>query len=309
MAAVTKKKVFETLKSYAVLTLGVFVFCAAWGCFMIPNGMSSGGLTGLCTVLQYATGGRLQVAWSYGFFNVILLLLAFLVMGSRFGVKTIYCIVLSTVALDIFPLLPMLHCQSGNFISVPEPFFIPLIAGALEGIGLGLLFRQGGSSGGSDILALIVNKYWPISPGRFFLVTDLFIVLSLLLLPDRTFTDLLYGILMIIVSAIMVDRVMMGGKNTVQLMVFSEKYEQIADYIIREQDRGVTALEAVGWYTKKEKKVLLIIMQQKQLFEVTSVIKSMDPAAFVSVSPASSVYGEGFQEIKSGIKKKKRKHK
>jgi len=307
MSGITKKQVLETVKSYVILTCGVLVFCSAWGCFMIPNGMSSGGLTGLCTVIQYATAGKIPVAWSYGFFNVILLLMAFAIMGSRFGIKTIYCIILSTVALDIFPMLPQLHCLPDHFISVPAPFFIPLIAGALEGIGLGLLFRQGGSSGGSDILALIVNKYWPISPGRFFLVTDFVIVLSLLLLPDRTFTDLLYGILMIIVSAIMVDRVMMGGKSTVQLMVFSDRYEQIADYIIKEQDRGVTALEAMGWFTKKEKKVLLIIMQQKQLFEVTSVIKSIDSNAFVSVSPASSVYGEGFQEIKSGIRKKKKK--
>ena len=296
----------KILKEYLVMTLGVLIFSAAWGCFMIPNGMSSGGLTGLCTVLQYATGGLVKVGVSYGVINVILLAIAFLVMGARFGIKTIYCIALSSVALGAFPYFEALHSVQGNFLYVPERFLIPFLSGLMEGVGLGLLFRQGGSSGGSDILAMIINKYWPVSPGRFFLVTDSIIVLSLMLLPEKTFSDLVYGFIMVVTSATIVDLTLMGGKSTIQVMVFSEKYEDIADYIIEKLNRGVTALNAVGWFTKNDKKVLLIMMQQKQLYEVTSVIKELDCNAFISVTPANSVYGEGFEEIKSGIKIKRK---
>ena len=299
-------KVGTKVREYLLLTLGVISFSAAWGCFMIPNSMSSGGLTGLCTLVQYATNGVIKVGTLYGAINVVLLLVAFLVMGARFGMKTIYCIVLSTVTLDIFPSLEMLHSLPGHFLNVPERFMIPIIGGILEGFGLGLIFRQGGSTGGTDILALIVNKYWPVSPGRFFLISDTIIVLALLALPEKTFSDLVYAFIMAIISATMVDRVLLGGKSTVQVLVFSDRYEEIADYIIREQDRGVTALNAVGWYTRKEKKVLLIVMQQKQLYEVTSVIKKIDSQAFLSVSPTSGVYGEGFEELKTGIKKNKK---
>lgn len=308
MASVQTEKFVIKAKEYLILTLGVFVFSAAWGCFMIPNDLSSGGLTGLCTVVQYATFGKIPVSLSYGVLNVVLLLLAFFIMGGRFGFKTIYCIALSTFMLNLFPELPQIHCLPGHFLNVPEKFMIPIIAGAMEGLGLGLIFRQGGSSGGTDILALIINKYWPVSPGKFFFISDSVIIFSLLLLPGRTFSDLVYAFLMTVTSATMVDRVMLGGKSTIQVLVFSDMYEKIADYIIKEQDRGVTALNAIGWYTHKEKKVLLIVMQQKQLYEVTSVIKEMDPQAFVSVSPASSVYGEGFEEIKSGIAKRKKKN-
>lgn len=295
------------IKEYSLLTLGVLIFSAAWGCFMIPNNMSSGGLTGLCTVVQYATAGKIPVSWSYGALNVLLLLLAFFIMGGRFGFKTIYCIAVSTLALDLFPLIPQIHSIPGNFLYIPEKFIIPIISGAMEGLGLGMMFRQGGSSGGTDILALIINKYWPVSPGKFFFISDSIIIFSLLLLPGRTFSDLIYAFLMTVTSATMVDRVMLGGKSTIQVLVFSEMFDKIADYIIKEQDRGVTALNAVGWYTRKEKKVLLIVMQQKQLYDVTSAIKEIDPQAFVSISPASSVYGEGFDEIKSGIKKRRKK--
>ena len=152
----------------------------------------------------------------------------------------------------------------------------------------------------------MVNKFWPVSPGRFFLVTDCVIVLSMLLLPDKTFSDLVYGVIMILISAPVVDAVLIGGRSAVQMMVFSEQYEEIADYIIREMDRGVTAIQAVGWYTKQEKRVLLIVMRQKEVHQVTRTIQELDRKAFISVSPANNVYGEGFEEIKSGFKLNKK---
>ena len=126
-------------------------------------------------------------------------------------------------------------------------------------------------------------------------------VLSLLLLPDKTFSDLIYGIIMILISAPVVDAVLIGGRSAVQVMVFSDRYDEIADYIIHDLERGVTAIEAVGWYTQQERKVLLIVMRQKEIHDVTRRIKEIDRHAFISISPANNVYGEGFEEIKTGL--------
>ena len=306
MEKLTGKKLRNLVADYLLMTLGLVLYCASWECFMIPNGMSSGGVTGLCTVVQYATGGRLQVSFLYAVINVVLLLIAFAVMGARFGIKTIFCIALASLLFKLFSLFPQIHSIEGRFLYVPERFLIPALGGLLEGVGLGIIFRNGGSTGGSDILALMVNKFWPVSPGRFFLVTDCVIVLSMLLLPDKTFSDLVYGVIMILISAPVVDAVLIGGRSAVQMMVFSEQYEEIADYIIREMDRGVTAIQAVGWYTKQEKRVLLIVMRQKEVHQVTRTIQELDRKAFISVSPANNVYGEGFEQIKSGFKLNKK---
>jgi len=290
-------QVFE----YLVLTVAVVLYCAGWGLFMIPNGMSSGGLTGLCTVIQYATGGKLTVGVMYAVINAILLIAAFLVMGGRFGIKTIYCIILISVLLEFAPEMEPLHSIEGNFLYLPERFMIPVVSGLLEGISLGLIFRYGGSTGGSDIIGLMINKYWPVSMGTFFLVSDAIIVASLLLVPGRAFTDLVYGYIMIVISAAMVDMVSVEGRKSMQMLVISDHHDDIAKHIMFNMDRGVTALRAVGCYTKKDKNVLLILLSQKEIHPLVKVIKGIDPTALISISSAKSVYGEGFEQIKAGL--------
>ena len=131
MGKLTGEKLRTLIGDYLLMTLGVILYCASWECFMIPNGMSSGGLTGLCTVIQYATGGRLEVSFLYAVANVFLLLIAFLVMGARFGFKTIYCIALASVIFKLFSLFPQAHSLEGHFLYVPERILIPAIAAAL----------------------------------------------------------------------------------------------------------------------------------------------------------------------------------
>ena len=303
MATDSVKTGWRIAGEYLLMLLGLILYCASWECFMVPNNLSSGGLTGLCTVIQYATGGRLTVSVLYAVANVFLLLLAFAIMGAKFGIKTILCIALASVFFQLLSMVEPLHSVEGRFLYVPEKWMVPAVGGLLEGLGLGLIFRAGGSTGGSDILALIVSKFWPITPGRFFLISDIFIVLSLLLLPGRAFADLVYGFIMIILSASVLDAVVVGGRSSVQMMIFSDKKEEIADYIINKMNRGVTAIHAMGWYTRQEKDVLMVVVQQKEVFQITRMVKEQDRKAFISISPASNVYGEGFEEIKSGIKK------
>lgn len=302
MKASKGKKLFV---DFLVLTIACFVFAFAWESFMIPNGMSAGGLMGLCTVIQYATAGAVPAQYSYFAVNAVLIIVAILAMGIGFGFKTIFCIVMSSLAMEVVAGVPALHSISGEFFYVEETLLIPIIAGLLEAVGLGLVIRYGGSTGGTDIVAVMVNKYWPVSLSKVFLVTDLMVVCLLLFLPDKAFTDMVYGIVEIVTFSLLIDFVVGGKKSSYQLFVFSQKYHEIADHIINELDRGVTVLEAQGWFTKQQRNVLFILISQKQLPSLTRAIKEIDPKAFMSVSSANNVYGEGFDEIKTGLKKKK----
>ena len=182
-----------------------------------------------------------------------------------------------------------------------------LVGATLESIGIGLVLLRGGSTGGTDIIAMMINKYWPVSPGRVYLYTDIFIISSLLFVPDKGLVDLIYAFVVMLGFSFGVDFVLLGNKSSVQILVFSSKYQEIADHIINNVHRGVTALQSVGWYSQKESKVLLIIARKYQMNEVVNEIKSIDKKAFISVSTAMSVFGEGFEEVKTGLKIKKNK--
>ena len=301
-----RRKLLSTVKDYLILTVASFLFAFAWEGFMIPNGMSAGGMMGLCTIVQYATGGFIQAQYSYIVINAVLIIVAVLAMGIGFGFKTIYCIVVSSLAMGLVGSLDFLHSAPGEFLFIQERVLIPVFAGAIEAIGIGLILRYGGSTGGTDIISLMVNKYWPISLSMIYLVTDVIICSLLLFLPEKNFSDMCYGLEELVVFSLMID-IVVGGRSSYQLLVFSEHYKEIADHIITNMDRGVTLLKAQGWYTKKDKDVLLILINQKELPSLTRVIKEVDPRAFMSISPTNNVYGEGFEEIKTGVSLKKKK--
>jgi len=294
-------KTLTTLWDYFLMTVGSVIFCMAWTSFLIPNGLASGGLTGMCTIIQYGTG--IPVGWTYPAINVALLILGFLTLGRAFGFKTIYVIALTSVLFEVLPKFPQLQ------VLMDEKFLVALVGAALESVGLGLVLLRGGSSGGTDIIAMMVNKYWPVSPGRVYLFTDIFIIACLLIVPGKGLVDMIYAYVVMLGFSFGVDFVLLGNKSSVQILVFSSKYQEIADHMIHQVHRGVTALQSVGWYSQKESKVLLIISRKYQMNEVINEIKDIDRKAFISVSTAMSVFGEGFEEVKSGIKSKKNKEK
>ncbi len=303
----TRNKRLQLVWEYLVLTLACFIFAMVWECFMIPNGMSAGGMMGLCTIIQYATGGLIQAQYSYIAINALLIIVAVIAMGIGFGFKTIYCIVVSSLAMELIGKMVALHAVPGSFFYMEERVLIPIVAGLFEAVGLGLVLRYGGSTGGTDIIALMVNKYYPVSLSTVFLVSDVVICGLLLALPEKNFSDMCYGLEEVVIFSMVIDLVVGGKRSSYQLLVFSEKYDQIADHIIFKMDRGVTILKAQGWFTKSEKNVLLILINQAQLSELSRVIKELDPKAFMSISPTHNVYGEGFEEIKTGVKLKKKK--
>ena len=294
-----KKTILTIAGDYLVIALGVVLYTYAWSAMFIPNGIASGGLTGACTILNFATG--IPVYLSYMVVNVLLILLGTLVLGKGFGFKTIFAIGLSTLCLDVMANWEFMHVFFDNKL------LLVVVAAIIESIGIAFILARGGSTGGTDIVALIVNKFWPVSLGKVFLVVDLFIIASILLIPGKTVEDMVYGYVAMVIFSVFVDWVMLGRKSTWQIMVFSDKYKEIADTVINDLKRGVTALDAQGWYTGDSKKVLLIMVRKPELHTVTKTIKAIDPKAFLTVSAASTVYGEGFDEMKTGLNLKLKK--
>lgn len=306
----TAKSILKLGKEYLLLTLGILIYVAGWTIFMIPNNLIGGGLTGVSSIIQYAVG--IKMGYTYFVLNAILLVTAFVVIGANFGGKTIYAIILASVGLnvlqDLIPaaIIETLSVQNGKLMST-------IMGGILSGAGIGMSMSQGGSTGGTDIIALIVNKYRNISPGRIILWIDAVIILSSLAVPSYTaegelvpfaerITTVVYGLILITVNGYVIDLYLSGSKQSVQLFIMSRKYEEIADAITKDIHRGVTVLPAVGWYTKKENHVLMVVTRKTDLNFLLKYIKTIDNDAFLSVSSVSGVYGNGFDAIKSGRK-------
>ena len=301
-----KSKVLVGIYDFVVITLGVILFVMAWQCFLLPNNMIDGGLTGASALLSMVSGISVDI-WYFGI-NVLLLILAWIILGRGFGIKTIYAILLSTALFRLLgsESMSFLWSVEGNALHVREPILVPVIGGLLEAVGLAMIIMRGGSTGGTDILALIVNKFWPITVGRFYLYADFIVITLLILVPGHCFTDVVYGYITMGVCSYVLDLIMLGRNSTVQVIVFSDKIDLIGDYITKHMERGVTALKAMGWYTRKDRLVLMVMLRRTELQELVHSIKDLDPKAFVTVVPANNVFGEGFDEIKVGLPRKKK---
>ena len=302
-----RSKAVVAIYDYVVITLGVILFVMAWQCFLLPNNMIDGGLTGASALLSMVTGVSVDI-WYFGI-NVMLLILAWFVLGRGFGLKTVYAILLSTALFRLLGSESMswLWSVEGNVLHVKEGILVPVIGGLLEAVGLAMIIMRGGSTGGTDILALIVNKFWPITVGRFYLYADFVVITLLILVPGHCFTDVVYGYVTMGVCAYVLDLIMLGKESTVQVVIFSERIDEIGDYITKNMERGVTALKAVGWYTQTDRLVLMVMLRRTELPDLVKAVKDLDSKAFVTVVPANNVFGEGFDEIKVGLPRKKKK--
>lgn len=305
--------IFISLKEYVIITLGMLLYIVGWSVFLVPNQLVGGGVSGLASVVQYATNGAVKMGYTYFVVNVVLLIIAMFILGNKFGFKTIYAIVIASVGLNIFQeIIPADICQT---LAVENGKLMSSIMGGLmAGVGIGLCMSQGGSTGGTDIIALIVNKYRNVSPGKMILAMDVVIILSSLLVPiqdadgsimqfNEKITTCVYGFILIVVNGTVLDMVIAGTRQSVQLFILSKKHKEIADAITNDLHRGVTVLNGMGWYTKEPTEVLMVLTRKYDLNVLLRYIKNIDPEAFLSVSTVTGVYGKGFESIKTGRKK------
>ena len=302
------KKILLGVKEYFLITLGILCYVLGWAIFLVPNNLIGGGVTGIASIVQYATGGTVKMGYTYFVINAGLLIAALFVIGKSFGVKSVYAIILASVGLNVFQgLIPQSFIQSmaldnGKLMST-------IMGGIMVGVGIGMSLSQGGSTGGTDIIALMINKYRNISLGRLILMMDVVIILSSLVVPSYTadgqlvpfvqkLTTVVYGLILIAVCTSVLDLYMAGSKQSVQLFVFSKKYQELADAITRDLHRGVTVLQGQGWYTKTDAHVLIVLTRKADLSMLLRYIKTIDPDAFLSITSVSGVYGKGFDKIK-----------
>lgn len=315
----TTKSVLTFIKEYLLITVGIGIYVLGWSIFLVPNNLVGGGVTGIASIIQYATHGAIKMGTSYFVINLALLILALFTLGRNFGGKTVYAIILASVGLNVLQsVIPaeipqILAVENGKLMST-------LMAGIMVGVGIGITFSQGGSTGGTDIIALVVNKYRNVSPGRMILATDSVIILSSLLVPSFTpagelmpwpekITTVVYGFILVAVASTVLDFYLAGSKQSVQVFILSKKYAEIADAVTHDLHRGVTVLDGKGWYTKESTEVVMVMMRKSDLNLLLRYVKSIDPNAFLSVSSVTGVYGKGFDIIKTNNNRKRDKEK
>ncbi len=308
--AVESSTILRGVKEYLLITLGIVIYTLGWSIFLTPNNLIGGGISGVSSIIQYATG--LKMGYSYFVINMVLLIISVIMIGPSFGVKTVYAIVLASVCLNVFQsVIPETIIQ--DFALSNGRLMCSIIGGSAAGVGIGMSISQGGSTGGTDIIAMIITKFRNISPGRIILSIDVFIIASSLLFPSfgpdgqalpfvAKFSIAVYGMIIVTVNGYVVDLYLSGSKQSVQLFILSRHYEEIADMVGKDFHRGVTVLNGEGWYTKKPASVLMVITRKTDLNLLLRSIKRVDPDAFLSISSVSGVYGQGFDSIK-GAKK------
>lgn len=309
--AVSSSTILRGVKEYLLITLGIVIYTVGWAIFLTPNNLIGGGVSGISAIIQYATG--LKMGYSYFVINTVLLIISVIIIGPAFGVKTVYAIILASVCLNVFQsIIPETIIQ--DFALSNGKLMCSIIGGSMAGLGIGMSISQGGSTGGTDIVALIITKFRNISPGRIILTMDVFIIASSLLFPsfdvdgqripfDSKFSIAVYGMIIVTVCGHVVDLYLAGSKQSVQLFILSRHYEEIADMVSKDFHRGVTVLNGEGWYTKQPASVLMVITRKTDLNLLLRSIKRVDPDAFLSISSVSGVYGQGFDSIKVAKKK------
>ena len=306
-----KKNIWGEVKDYVLITFGMLLYVAGWNIFLTPFNLIGGGVSGLSSIIQYATG--IRMGYTYLVINVFLLLLAVAVLGKSFGGKTVYAILIVSIGLSqgqgLIPeeIINELVIQNGKLLAT-------IIGGVCSGLGIGMAFSVGGSSGGTDIVALIVNKYRSIPPGKVILFLDIVIILSSLLFPSyksdgsltpfvEKITTVVYGLILVTISTNALDMYLSGTKQSVQLFILSQRYDEIADEITNNFGRGVTVLSGMGWYTKQESRVLMVLARKTEMNLILRTVKAIDRSAFISVGSVMGVYGLGFDKLKGNHKK------
>ena len=294
-----RRLILTGIKEYTFISFGLALYAVGWVVFLIPNGLVGGGVTGISAIIYYITG--IQISYSFFVINAVLLAIALKVLGKAFGVKTVVGVILSTIFLRLFPdIIPYEFIED---IAIGNGKLLSAIMGGIcAGSGIAITFTQGGSSGGTDIIALMINKYRNISAGKLILMMDVIIIASSILIPSQEsmgnrLAIILYGFILITVTSYTLDLILSGLRQSQQVFIFSQNYEEIADKITT-LGRGVTVIEGTGWYTKKNGKILLVIVKKSEINYIFKMIREIDREAFLSVGNVMGVYGKGFDQIK-----------
>ncbi|MBR6775868.1 MAG: YitT family protein [Bacteroidales bacterium] len=284
-----KSIIWQEIRSHIIITVAIIISAIGWTGFLIPSNMLGGGVTGLATIIYWVTG--LPTGISIFALNAILILIAFRSLGRRFALSTIYSVIVTSVVFYIL--------QEYVFLApIIEDRFLSAVLGAgLNGVACAFIFLEGSSTGGTDIIVMMINKYRNITLGRL----TLFINVAIISCSYFVFRDLellIYSYVGLMVTSYTMDLTMNGSKQSVQMFIFSQKSDEIADKVGEEIRRGVTMIKGTGWYTKTENNIVMVVVRKTESQRVIRIVKQLDPTAFVSVNTVMGVYGKGFEMMK-----------
>ena len=262
------------IKDYLIIILGLISYAIGITGFIMPNGIVTGGLAGICLILNYKLGADLAI--TYWIINFILLVIGFKAMSKQFTYRTLISITILSGLIWAGKEYLMPY-----FIEHPplrDDFLNVIMGGLLCGTGLGLVYSANGSTGGTDIIGFVITKYYSISIARILLVVDVCILLPLMWQ--------------------MVEIVINGARQSVQLFIFSKHYDEIANHINSELKRGCTIIDGIGWYSKSSQKIVIVIARRTEATSIFRLVRTIDPAAFVTKTNVMGVYGNGFDKLK-----------
>lgn len=286
---------FKVFKEYGLMSLGMLLYSFGWiGCILPVDG-TGGGAAGLslvlCNAMQEIFGIPVQIGTMVFIINAILLLIAGFIVGWNFGIKTIFSVAVLSVAMNFWQtVLP-----GGDFLHL-ERLLAVILGGILAGLGIALCFSQGGSTGGTDIVAMIINRYRTISYGKILIYSD-FVIIGSSMLVGYQIDTVIYGYVMTAVVGYTVDMIMAGNQQSSQVFIFTHDYEKMAGAIIESAHRGVTLLDSVGGYSHEKSKVVLVVCRKRETSTILKLAQSVDPEAFISVGSVMGVYGKGFNAL------------
>ena len=303
---------FHSAKDYVFIVIGIALYALGFCAFILPHHVVMGGLTGVGTLVFYASNEIIPVAVTGYACNLTLLAIAFKIVGKTFVKRTIFGATIVAI---------MIGWMQPVFLNLSQPLMADttmsiVLGGFLCGVGIGTIFIHNGSSGGTDIVAAMVSKLSNVSVGRTMIITDMLIVSSSIFLPfDGPFTErmqvrlplIVYGLVVTYLTSFMTDMLINTNRQATQFIIFSQKWEKIADAINSEAHRGVTVMDGMGWYSKHDVKVLLVWCRKIESVTMYRIIKSIDADAFVAQSKANGVYGKGYDTVKVRLKKRKEK--
>ncbi len=294
---ISRKLLLSELHDYAFIFIGILMCASGWVVFLLPNHIMTGGTPGISSILEWGMG--IDVEYSYIAINGILLLIALKILGLRFCVKTIYAVALFST------FIPILRNLVGDRQLLSDQLFMATVVGAcFWGCGVGISLAAHGSTGGSDVVAAIVNKYKDISLGHAILITDLLIITSSYLVL-RDWEQVIYGYVMLFISTFCVDQVVNMSRRSVQFFIITEKYNEIGEQINNNIHRGCTLIKGQGFYSGRDVSMLFVLARRSESGRIFALINEIDPKAFVSQSAVIGVYGEGFEGFKARLRTKK----
>lgn len=286
----------NAIRDYGVITFGLFLYALGWAAFMLPYEISSGGLTGVSAIIYYITGLELQI--TYFLINALLIIVAIKILGLKFCIKTIYGV--SVLSFFLWWLQEMFKDSNGVLVQILGPgedFMACVIGAALCGFGLGQIFIHQGSTGGTDIIAAIVNKYKNVTMGRMILYCDIVIISSCYFI-FHDWKRVVFGFVTMIVLSLIIDFVMNYVQQSVQFFIVTKKSDEVSKAILSDANCGATLIPAKGCYSGEPISIIMVIAHKRQTFSIFRLIHEIDPSAFISQTKAAGVYGEGFDRIK-----------